>query len=181
MSRVITFSRTFPSYHPKKGQPTYFVEQLCNSFLSLGYLIEEIDCLCMDNIGLGDSIKGIKSHTIRAGNRWKEGDKFSPRVWGGKPYTSPMIKIAEDITIKKIYKFELFYFHDEDVSDPISLFINDRFYCEVGSESWKEIAKNDGLTGGDLTDWFIKKNSKFIKSTSIFSGQIICWNEKIDY
>lgn len=32
MSRVITFSRTYPSYHPKAGQPTYFVEKVMNSF-----------------------------------------------------------------------------------------------------------------------------------------------------
>lgn len=32
MARVITFSRKFPSYHPKAGQPTHFVEQILNSF-----------------------------------------------------------------------------------------------------------------------------------------------------
>lgn len=28
MAKVITFSRVFPSYHPKAGQPTYFVEAI---------------------------------------------------------------------------------------------------------------------------------------------------------
>lgn len=28
MSKVITFSRVFPAYHPKKGQPTYFIEKI---------------------------------------------------------------------------------------------------------------------------------------------------------
>lgn len=28
MAKIITFSRTFSGYHPKKGQPTYFVEKV---------------------------------------------------------------------------------------------------------------------------------------------------------
>ena len=28
MSKVITFSRYFPSYHPRKGEPTFFVEKI---------------------------------------------------------------------------------------------------------------------------------------------------------
>lgn len=31
MSKVITFSRTFPAYHPRKGEPTYFVEKFWTS------------------------------------------------------------------------------------------------------------------------------------------------------
>lgn len=31
MAKVITFSRQFPSYHPKAGQPTYFVEKVLRS------------------------------------------------------------------------------------------------------------------------------------------------------
>lgn len=66
MSRVITFSRVFPSYHPI-----------------------------------------IPSAPVTAG---KVGDKFSPRVWSGKPYRSKMITIAPDIEVKQIWDFE----RDED-------------------------------------------------------------------
>lgn len=31
MAKVITLSRKFPPYHPKAGQPTYFVEQVLNA------------------------------------------------------------------------------------------------------------------------------------------------------
>jgi hypothetical protein len=31
MSRVITFSRVFPSYHPRKGEATFFVESVLKS------------------------------------------------------------------------------------------------------------------------------------------------------
>ena len=33
MSKVIIFSRVFPAYHQKVGQPTYFVEKLWQSIL----------------------------------------------------------------------------------------------------------------------------------------------------
>lgn len=29
MSKVITFSRFFPAYHPKKGQPTFSGQIIC--------------------------------------------------------------------------------------------------------------------------------------------------------
>jgi hypothetical protein len=35
--KVITFSRTYPSYHPKAGQPTYFVEKVWSSLDKLGF------------------------------------------------------------------------------------------------------------------------------------------------
>lgn len=40
MAKVITFSRTFPSYHPKAGQPTYFVEKFYNSLFSRNNLMD---------------------------------------------------------------------------------------------------------------------------------------------
>jgi hypothetical protein len=32
MSRVLTFSRVFPAYHPKAGQPTGFVEKIWKGY-----------------------------------------------------------------------------------------------------------------------------------------------------
>ena len=121
MSKVITFSRTFPAYHPKAGEPTYFVEKVLNH---LGYSSNEEYyyelCECTKNIGQNKILEFMfsldfskcgfyaeKYHTIRAGNRWKVGDKFSPRVWSGKPYRSPMIIIAPDIEVKKVWDFEI--------------------------------------------------------------------------
>jgi hypothetical protein len=34
MSKVLTFSRVFPSYHPKAGHPTYFVEKMLQWYWS---------------------------------------------------------------------------------------------------------------------------------------------------
>lgn len=100
MSKVIIFSRVFPAYHQKAGQPTFFVEQIYNSIyrdkfgdwseapVTTNYVVE-----------LEPTILGRKHHTIRNGNRWKRGDKFSPRIWSGKPYKSKQIAIADDILL----------------------------------------------------------------------------------
>lgn len=73
MSKVITFSRVFPSDHPRKGEPTFFVEKLYNSLYGRNNLKGYPPGIFID-----DSIRDIKVHTIRSGHRWKVGDKFSP-------------------------------------------------------------------------------------------------------
>ena len=78
MAKVITFSREFPKYHPKKGQPTLFVEKIWNSLLNqnidtipdyiyevgrkLGYQYAD------DALYKTDNVKP-KHHTIRMGKR----------------------------------------------------------------------------------------------------------------
>ena len=92
MAKVITFSRTFPAYHPKVGQPTYFVEKFYNSLFSRNNLMDY-----PKGLEINESILEMKNHTIRAGERWKKGEYFSPRVWSGKPYNTPQIILAKDI------------------------------------------------------------------------------------
>jgi hypothetical protein len=172
MSKVITFSRQFPSYHPRAGEPTYFVEQLQNSLCSMNLPIyggkcdpplKFLESLTKLNVGL-------KHHTIRAGHRFKAGDWFSTRVWSGKPYNSKQIIIAPDIQVKKVWDFT------------IKKYINDwymdfgRHYVCFGYEDYSTIdtlAKNDGLARQDFLDWF--------QYPKPFEGQIICWNENIHY
>lgn len=167
MARVITFSTVFPSYHPKAGQPTYFVEKLICGFLELdkpGYGTEDIKYLRDKKVlKVSNLTTENKYHTIRAGHRWKVGDKFSPRVWSGVPYNSPQIIIGPDIEILKIWPFGMrmrgsykeFYSGDTDLT----------------GGSIVRIAMNDGLSSDDLYWWFQKP----------FEGQIICWNENIEY
>jgi len=171
MSRVITFSRQFPAYHPKAGQPTHFVEKIWNS---LPNMIIPYNKLRVMNPELPYAVHDIwetiqdgymelvpKYHTIRAGNRWNAGDKFSPRVWSGKPYNSKMITIAPDINIAKVWKFEI---------KDNSLFLDGK---ELSHAQWIELAKNDGLTVSEMLEWF--------KYPTDFSGQIICWNPNLEY
>ncbi len=183
MSRVITFSRTYPAYHPKEGQLTYFAEK----FL-LSIAIEEVARHMMSFVPtIGDCFINVipKHHTIREGNRWKVGDSFSPRVWGDDinpkskrsgPYQSKQIVIGPITEIKKIWDIEIK--PDYEV-DEVDIIINKKWFCQVGSIQSEEISRNDGLDIEDLKNWFLL--SPEYKKVKNFKGQIICWNENINY
>ena len=166
MSKVITFSRTFPAYHPKAGQPTNFVRKIWEGLLPC------IRNEYMDNILLKEDRRYFmngklepKYHTIRGGKRWKVGDKFSPRVWSGNPYNSKQIIIAPDIEIKKVWDFEI-----SDYGNNILLNGKDIYF---DGNTINDIGYNDGLNHEDLLDWF--------QYPKPFKGQIICWNENVNY
>lgn len=178
MSKVITFSRTYPSYHPRAGEPTYFVEQIWSGLFS--NIPQQYRQPFEDYNDYKKSIlwsyrtHGIKHHTIRAGHRWKAGDWFSPRVWGdninpksGKkgPYHSNQITFAPDIQIKKVWDF--------DISGHDGKFFIDGSPFTSRGMLVTEIANNDGLTPEDFKAWF--------KHPKPFSGQIICWSDQINY
>jgi hypothetical protein len=163
MSRVITFSRVFPSYHPRKGEPTYFVEKI---YEGIKVPMEYISNYKNQEFSYPFSVPLPKYHTIRAGHRWKVGDKFSPRVWSGKPYQSKMITIAPDIEIKKIFDFKM------DLNGVYSV---GGFYLE--DHQYETLAQNDGLSEDDMFNWFMKNYNK----PKEFQGQIICWNESVNY
>ena len=159
MSRVLTFSRVFPIYHPRKGEPTYFVEKIWQSLGDCFYdqvskqLSEVVN---FDTMPLSTESFEPKHHTIRAGHRWKVGDKFSPRVWSGKPYSSKQIIIAPDIEVKKVWDF--------NIRESNNL-------LQFEFQNIHNVATNDGLELVDFLQWFNKP----------FDGQIICWNENIEY
>jgi hypothetical protein len=166
MSRVITFSRTFPLYHPRSGEQTHFIEKLyMNQFI--GY---EFKAPIQTILNLDLTVKyEPKYHTIRAGKRWKIGDKFSPRVWSGKPYRSKQLILAPDIAIKKVYDIRICPTEiDGKVEFVGAILINERLYFD-----WLTLACNDGLELQEMLDWF--------KPSLPFKGQIICWNETIKY
>jgi hypothetical protein len=185
MSRVLTFSRTFPKGHPKEGEQTLFVEKIYAA-LRLE-LVDEIDLNeCLDNyISIltwadvlsknTDAIKQMlpKYHTIRKGHRFKVGDTFSPRVWSGKPYRSKQIIFAPQVTVKAVFDFKI------DPTDPAIVQVKKdgaRFYTlhyHLG-QATETIAINDGLTLEDFAGWF----GDFKKP---FDGQIICWTDKLNY
>lgn len=184
MSRVLTFSRTYPSYHPKAGQPTYFVEKIIGGLVAAdvrGYGTELIKSLrdsgLLSIAALNELHKGTyshyKHHTIRAGHRWKAGDWFSPRVWSGKPYNSKQIQFAPDIQVKKVFDFEML---PAAWRDECQFMVNGRLVFF----SVPDIAMNDGLTLDDFVAWFAGPDMMSSKRKP-FDGQIICWNEAIEY
>ena len=160
MSRVITVSRTFPAYHPKKGQPTYFVEKI---FASLSIVMPDFKTPSGLAGWHSEDLKP-KHHTIRAGKRWKTGDKASLRVWSDKPYNSPQITIAPDVELT-VFDFDI------TIADNLPIYWLNGF--EISYSKLEEIATNDGLTLEDMARWF--------KQSCEFSGQILCWNKDIQY
>ena len=164
MSRVMTFSRVFPSYHPMAGQPTRFIEKIYASLADNveGFKIPNSANDYWDWHEYYNCTKP-KHHTIRAGHRWKVGDKFSPRVWSSKPYQSKQIIIAPDIEVKKVWDFEVYFEKTLQQKQVLKL--------KSGKGNIPEIATNDGLELIDFLHWFNKP----------FDGQIICWNDSIEY
>jgi len=184
MSKVLTFARRYPANHPRKGEPTFFVEQLWNSLsLKIGQsLLLDLEDINFDYAILKDcllntvdpTIKAAKNHTIRVGHRWKVGDKFSPRVWSDKPYKSKQIIIAPDVEITNVHDFRI-----EVDGNYIAVMIDGHAFYEENSEfvtqvlALETLAKNDGLSLEDFKSWF--------KWGKPFGGQIISWNPKIEY
>ena len=174
------FSRVFPAYHPRAGEPTNFVEKILNtqsestSIYSLHDLnpnkpreTEEF----WKSVRINYPLLGCKYHTIRAGHRFKVGDTFTPRVWGSDinpksgrsgPYHSKQIIIADDLEVKQIYNFEL-------RKSDLNFHLNGKL---LKIDQLKDIAKNDGLTLDDFDEWF---------NSPDFDGQIICWSDNIQY
>jgi hypothetical protein len=169
MSKVIMFSRIFPKGHPKEGQSTDFIQKI---WISINV---PLPCSIHADQLNGEMTKLFlhsykpKHHTIRKGNRFRVGDKFSPRIWSGKPYLSKQIIIADDIEVKKTWNIEI------DENGIISIngkYIHEDFTDIMKFDSWDRLALNDGLSTDDFICWFDKLP---------FKGQIICWNENVVY
>jgi hypothetical protein len=171
MARVLTFSRRYPIYHPKKGELTRFVEKFWRSgsnWPGLEWLQENngtdiaaIKDACDTFLGAQGKPARSKGHTIREGTRFIPGMVFSPRVWSEGAYHSPQIKIGPDTVIIKTYGFksrEGYFFLDN---------------VKLSMEAVAIIAANDGLTLEDFLRWF--------KHPKAFDGQVIIWDETIDY
>lgn len=160
--KVITFSTQFPTTHPRKGVKTFFPEQILSS---LGIGVKQVNeefRPYLNDFALLDGLK--KVHTIRAGNRWKVREYFSPRIWTGQPYKSKQLQFAPPIQIKKIWTFRV---------DDNGIWLDDMLW----QSPYDAIARNDGLDNQDFIDWLIKPYS----DKNPFEGQVICWDGKIYY
>lgn len=207
MAKVITFSRVFPAYHPKKGEPTYFVEAILTQ-LGIDYKIGNYFARLVENnpeispsflTHFFDSLKrdvSPKSHTIRAHkNPLKVGEYINPVCWAGKPYNKTkegywQIKFAPDIEIKKTFEFKTTTEQDSKESDWSFISLNKKHHYTIYSDEYldqkiKDIAKNDGFTNTkDFFDWFdLNRTKKQIleDEPKVFEGNIICWNNLIVY
>lgn len=149
--KELMFSRHFLKNHPRVGESTLFMEKICRNLYEQGYPV-----FLYTEDSYGDS----KRHTIRKGNRFNPGDHVNFKVWTGLPYRSKKLTFAIGVEIKKTWPFEL---TKED------FILNGKV---LHLKELTMVAMNDGLTCEDFECWF---NSK------PFTGQVICWDEKIDY
>lgn len=177
--KVLTFSRHFPKGHPKAGQPTYFVEKALLGLLESGQISISKCVELAREAGLDeshpmyyiDALRGydcsyLKYHTIRAGARFKPGDMASLRVWSDKPCRSKQIEFAQ-VEVKKTWPVTII---TDDIFNPI--------YSGNILIPTCQLAKNDGLECDDFVKWFMIHPKK---AGSIFTGQIICWSNEINY
>jgi hypothetical protein len=168
-------ARVFPATHPKKGQPTHFVEKFLVAItgkpMTRLHFYEYIDKLVRLNPDkdfniISDFAKSLdwtvdvaKIHTIRLGNSIKDGQMLQLAVWSGKPYNSPEIKIWEPVKVGiKDIETEggIVWYRDENSPHGIR-YLNTAI-----------LAKNDGLLLDDFQNWFRKASGP---------AQIIHWTE----
>lgn len=179
----MTFARTFPAYHPKRGDKTYFIEAILTergidytNFIYFHELVKmnpQISRKFLNDFWLSLNFTFIppKSHTIRSHKRQlKVGDFINHHCWAGKPYKLThegfwKIKFAPNMEVKKVWNIEIFENHEINIAG--------KFYASFGSENCHTLAKNDGLENESLRDWFLPSLP--------FKGEIYCWNENINY
>ena len=161
------FSLVFPSYHPKAGEPTYFVEKIklgLHKITGSGSKKDEISGTSTYEVS-GEEIQiQPKLHTIRRGHRWRSDDIFSPRFWSGPAYRSKQIIFAPELRIHHAW--------DIIILPAGEVFIEGRLYGFYGSPELEKLAENDGLTSDDFRHWFHHLP---------FEGQIICWDPGLEY
>jgi hypothetical protein len=172
--KVIIFSRFFPKGHPKAGQPTFFVEKIMAGLADCQPGWKMNDHFTIYNWHEYYNCTWPKHHTIRAGNRWKPGDMASLRVWSEKAYRSKQIEFAQ-VEVKKVWEFNLRVIAGEPLWQLPGVG-SGTFDPEV--HGLKIIAANDALTVEDFINWFTIHPKK---KDQVFSGQIICWSDKINY
>ena len=136
---VITLAKTFPAWHPRKGEPTEFLEKFLNG-----------------QAGMSNA----KLHTIRANYPlWEKRIKevqlgkavLSIRQWSGRPYCSKQVEIAmlTAVNVVGIQKLEIINTWGVDRYTVLDNNLLAKF--DVGPS---ELAKNDGLSLEDWLAWF---------------------------
>lgn len=155
-------SRTFLKGHNKQGYPTLFVEKIMAGLADINPDFKMRKDFVLYDYQEYYTCREPKFHTIRKGNRFKPGDMASLRVWGGKPYRSNQAEFAL-VEIKKTWDVEL-------ALEIGAIKINGGEWIFIESQI-EEMAMNDGLILSDFKAWF----------TEPFKGQIICWNNEVEY
>lgn len=175
--KYIMFSKTFPAEHPRKGEPTWFVQKILWSTLIMAGRSD----LEPYPSPAGKIVKDLpKYHTIRGGfdegrgiplTRWEVGEIFSARIWEGKPYASKQSEFAQ-LQIKQIWDITI------DANGVISMGKPGEQQYYISEEMEIKLANNDGLSLEDFQEWLVMPVFRKAKE---WRGQIICWSDAINY
>lgn len=197
--RQLIFSRKYPATHPKKGQPTHFVEKIWTGIIGDLQLQDYVADDSISQMIISNYVSmnlEPKLHTIRNGKKWKVGDVIIPCVWeldGGlykkgnkKINFAPELEILKiwDFTIIKNFNYEemcIWIQNDESTVFTVSHFSikNSVMYSPPESVAkFRDLCKNDGLSEDDFINWFQRI---LTKKKNRFSGQILCWNKDVEY
>lgn len=170
MKRTTMFSTHFPAYHPRKGEPTFFVEKIISGLVKNnipGYTTETIKSL--RDIGVLDILEltavDPKGHTIRNGRRYSPGDFMVMKIWSGIPYRSTQITLGPPVMITNTWNLDV-------VGE---MFIFDHHVINR-SDIILKMASHDGLSAVDFFHWFEPVGKK-----ERWKGQIIAWDQSISY
>jgi len=154
----IQISRTFPATHPRKGDPTFFVEELLNGIIPCSLLSnQEIERLSPFSEFYFNTCEP-KLHTCRKNYPlWEKRFKnimggeavLELYYWSGKPRKSKTVTICQLGKDDGIGLQEMMMYKEH----------HGAFICnEKGFDpmvfDWSEIAKNDGLSLPDFEAWF---------------------------
>ncbi|HOY18152.1 MAG TPA: hypothetical protein PLC89_12680 [Haliscomenobacter sp.] len=136
---VITVSKFFPGFHPRKGEETGFVEKI---------------------------LSGEKIHTIRGNlELWQkriaevqEGKAvLSLRYWSGKPYRSPQVEFKQLTSADGVGIQDLKFLDGK----PYTPFVEYRVQDMV------ELPAKDGLAYDDFESWFSNKQYNLLEAFAI--------------
>ena len=161
----IAVSRTYQSTHPRKGEKTYFVEQIKNAILDGLYLLKPD----------GTIITGKKLHTCR--KNYKLWVKRMEKVQAGLAVIDLFYWELTGGRFTRVNTKTVFATLDKDSGcgvQELKFDEGDWSYAtvDVGKcdtktlfPSYNKLAGNDGLSVQDYEDWF--KNSDFSKPLAI--------------
>lgn len=144
---VLTVSRTFPTYHKRKGENTGFIEKIKRGQCSM----YDNGCCHSDCNLFGDD---VKIHTIRLNyDFWSKRIRevqdgkavLSLRYWSGKPYNSEQVEFLQ-LDKSSGVGCEKLSFNGKNILDHL-----------VGWDKETDIiniSNNDGLSLEDFKEWF---------------------------
>lgn len=147
---VITLSRVFPAKHPRAGQPTNFRAAFNNAQMCAKCRKKALG-MCARECVVGY----LKNHTMRGNyDLWaKRFEKIergeaclSVRQWTGKSYASKQVEIMR-LTREDGIGLQRLTFDFDELNKP-------RINGSVLDPSAKDLARNDGLSYEDWSNWF---------------------------